>query len=205
VVSRESASIPFADTGHATLSAIACATAFPEVLQTRVFLVPSKRKRRLGFCACHQGLDHRAWSERGKFFIGHGAFRSSDCLCLFLSALQTGSSGWRAGGWNNDDVVLELSSVLKANDESLRRHQPPQQRQQRPKPPPMHHLFSRMEFIRATGNGNRAQQLNEVDVDEDPGLESLVADDQYLNSLSNTKAEEERGGWLESDDIEDFE
>ena len=69
----------------------------------------------------------------------------------------------------------------------------------------MHHLFSRMEFTRATGNGIRAQQLNEGDVDADQGFETLVADDQYLNSPWNTKADEEKGGWLESDDIEDFE
>jgi cell cycle checkpoint protein len=125
-------------------------------------------------------------------------------FALFLSALQTGSSGWRPGGWSHDEVVLELSSVLKASDADLRRDQPSQQ-QQRFKPPPMHYFFSRMEFMRASGNGIRAQQLNEGDIDADQGFESLVA--EYPNpavSASNTKSDEGKGGWLESDDIEDF-
>lgn len=65
-----------------------------------------------------------------------------------------------------------------------------------------------MEFTRATGNGIRSQQLNEGDVGLDQEFESLVNSDRHLNhtsAQSNKKADEDQGGWLGSDDIEDFE
>jgi len=119
----------------------------------------------------------------------------------FLSLMQTGGSGWRAGGWSNGDIVLELSSILKASDAESRRHQLSQP--QVFKPPSMHHLFSRMEFTRTTGNGIRSQQLDEGDVGLHQEFESLV--NGHTSSQSNTKAVKDQGGWLESDDIEDFE
>lgn len=61
-----------------------------------------------------------------------------------------------------------------------------------------------MELTRATGNGIGAQQLNEGDVGLEQDFESLVDGDRYTSSYSNIKADEDKGGWLESDDIEDF-
>ncbi len=105
---------------------------------------------------------------------------------------------WRAGGWTKTDVILELGAVLKAQD-SL--HLPVSR-----KPPTLHRLFSKMEFVRSTdasgGNGVRAVQLDE---DEDAfyvsgggGGDDLVLD------LEKKQRDEQNGGWLETDDIEEF-
>ena len=126
-------------------------------------------------------------------------------IFFFVSVLQAGDSGWRAGGWSNNEFVLELSSILKASDAEPRRHQSSQPQQQTFKPPPIHRLFSRMDFTRATGNGIRSQQLNEGDLGLDQEFESLVNVDRHLNSQSVKKPDEDKGGWLGSDDIEDFE
>ena len=60
-----------------------------------------------------------------------------------------------------------------------------------------------MEFTRTTGNGIQSQQLDEGDVGPDQEFEILV--NGHTGSQSNTKADKDQGGWLESDDIEDFE
>ncbi|KAF8154728.1 Rad17 cell cycle checkpoint protein-domain-containing protein [Crassisporium funariophilum] len=99
-------------------------------------------------------------------------------------------SGWRAGGWSKNEVVLDLGGVLKAKDlvhgHSVGR------------PPAGHKLFSRMDWVRG-GKSVRAQQLVEGDVEEQRELED---DGQIFGHTLLTA--EERGGWLEGDDIEDF-
>ncbi|KDR70220.1 hypothetical protein GALMADRAFT_255090 [Galerina marginata CBS 339.88] len=110
---------------------------------------------------------------------------------LAESEIRRDSSGWRTGGWTKNDVVLELGGVLKAQDIFL---------DHKSKPPHMHRLFSRLEFSR-TGSFSRAQQLNEGDVEADQGFD---LDDRDLDLISPSKTKEETGGWLESDDIDEF-
>lgn len=62
----------------------------------------------------------------------------------------------------------------------------------------MHRLFSRMEFTR-TGGAARSQQLDEAGL-PDQGVELDLSFDVPTPALTK----EEMGGWLESDDIEDF-
>ncbi|KAF9481743.1 Rad17-domain-containing protein [Pholiota conissans] len=101
--------------------------------------------------------------------------------------------GWRAGGWTKNDVILELGGVLKAREANPNKSLSPI--------PPVHRLFSRMEFTR-TGNTGRLQQFNEGDLLAD----EMPEHDPYYDAISPTSrhGEKEQGGWLESDDIDDF-
>ena len=117
---------------------------------------------------------------------------------IFLSSLNEtdcsfqDASGWRAGGWSKTDVVLELGGILKAIDAVQSPHS------SSIKPPPKHKLFSKLEFIRG-GSDVNAQQLEELDVAE-PGQHLFDKDD----ALDTYTRQEQQGGWLDSDDIEDF-
>jgi cell cycle checkpoint protein len=89
-------------------------------------------------------------------------------------------------------VVLELGGILKAKDAI-----------QSPafssfKPPPIHKLFSRLEFIRG-GSDVYAQQLEESDIAESG--QQHFDEDEAPNTYTR---KEQQGGWLDSDDIEDF-
>ncbi|PPQ88176.1 hypothetical protein CVT25_005141 [Psilocybe cyanescens] len=104
-------------------------------------------------------------------------------------------SGWRAGGWSKKDVVLELGGVLKAQDA--------QQNQTFSKPPSLHRRFSQMVFTR-TGNIVRASQLDErEDFQADQELD-VNRDLDFVSPSLSSKPKEEKGGWLESDDIDEF-
>ncbi|KAK0450286.1 Rad17 cell cycle checkpoint protein-domain-containing protein [Desarmillaria tabescens] len=96
-------------------------------------------------------------------------------------------AGWRTGGWSKTDVPIELGGVLKARDAS---HYVTVI-----KGPPGHRSFSNMMFVRAMEGA--AEQLGEAEAD---GRE--VEDDVFLNREDETASR--KGGWLESDDIEDF-
>ncbi|KAF8811186.1 P-loop containing nucleoside triphosphate hydrolase protein [Phlegmacium glaucopus] len=113
------------------------------------------------------------------------------------SELAKDMTGWRVGGWSKIDVVLELGGILKAKDAV----QSPASSSF--KPPPVHKLFSEMKFIRG-GSSVNAQQLDEADIvengqhfDED---ESLGIDTHPMM----TKDQQQQGGWLDTDDIEEF-
>ncbi|KAF8811191.1 hypothetical protein BYT27DRAFT_7221588 [Phlegmacium glaucopus] len=113
------------------------------------------------------------------------------------SELAKDLAGWRVGGWSKIDVVLELGGILKAKDAV----QSPASSSF--KPPPLHKLFSEMKFIRG-GSSVNAQQLDEADIvenghnfDED---ESLGIDAHPMM----TKDQQQQGGWLDTDDIEEF-
>lgn len=96
-------------------------------------------------------------------------------------------------GWTKNDVVLELGGIFKAH-QSRRNHDF--------KVPPSHSLFSCMQFTR-TGNAVRAQQIDEGN---SPHLsqEEVVQEGLFNDTEIPPRAREETGGWLESDDIEDF-
>jgi len=106
------------------------------------------------------------------------------------------NSGWRAGGWSKTAVALELPGILKARDLALPTlgNHPPESNA-----PRSHRLFSRLPFVR--GQDERLSQLNEGDVDTNSGLGDF---DMDLDAVREAK-EEHEGGWLQSDDIEDFE
>ena len=90
-------------------------------------------------------------------------------------------------------MALELGGILKAMDAT--QSFPPSSPS---KPPPIHKLFSRMEFIRG-GSGVNAQLLEEADIAE----AGQYFDEDETETRSMTK-EQQQGGWLDSDDIEEF-
>jgi len=76
------------------------------------------------------------------------------------------------------------------------------------KPPTLHRLFSKMEFVHSTDasgrNGVRAVQLDE---DEDVFSVSLSGGgggEDLMVDLEKRQQDEQNGGWLETDDIEEF-
>jgi len=89
-------------------------------------------------------------------------------------------------------MVLELGGILKAKDAS---------RASSPfKPPPIHKLFSKLEFIRG-GSSVHAQQLEESNTAE---AGQYFNEDETLDTYTRSMTKEQQGGWLDSDDIEDF-
>ncbi|KAF9043051.1 Rad17 cell cycle checkpoint protein-domain-containing protein [Panaeolus papilionaceus] len=117
---------------------------------------------------------------------------------LLEGATSTEDSGWRVGGWSTNEVILELGGVLKARDLMQDKTSAMSRRM---KPPPSHRSFSRMEFVRG-GAESRAGQLNERDVDE--GFAESGDGWTGLENGDVSQRETTDGGWLESDDIEDF-
>ena len=70
------------------------------------------------------------------------------------------------------------------------------------KPPASHRLFSRLDYVRGM-DGISAQQLEEKQCFEDEPNFGDGSDDLF--PLSTYSHEQNVGGWLESDEIEDFE
>jgi cell cycle checkpoint protein len=86
--------------------------------------------------------------------------------------------------------MLEVGPILKAIDMTAS----PSRR-----PPNAHRLFSKMEFVRG-GNSPQVQQLDENDEPMYNGGDEEAQTENFLSSV----VEKRMGGWLESDDIEDF-
>jgi hypothetical protein len=84
-------------------------------------------------------------------------------------------------------MVLEVGPILKAIDLTG-----PASR----RPPKAHKLFSKMEFMR----GGENSQMQQLDEDDGP----LADEAAQFESVPSCLGEEPRGGWLESDEIEDF-
>jgi cell cycle checkpoint protein len=101
------------------------------------------------------------------------------------------TTGWRAGGWSKTDMVLELGGILKAKDAS--------HTSSSFKPPPVHKLFSKFEFVRG-GSSVHAQKLEELSIAE---AGQYFEEDETLY-ITRSMTKEQQGGWLDSDDIEDF-
>jgi cell cycle checkpoint protein len=100
--------------------------------------------------------------------------------------------GRRVCGWTKNDIVLELGGILKAHQSQSNRDF---------KAPPSHALFSRIQFTR-TGSAVRAQQIGEGDSAH--LSQEVVQQGLFDDTETPAPAREETGGWLESDDIEDF-
>ena len=90
-------------------------------------------------------------------------------------------------------MVLELGGILKAKDVS--------HTSSSFKPPPIHKLFSKLEFVRG-GSSVYAQQLEESNIAE---AGEYFDEDESLDTYTPSMTKEQQGGWLDSDDIEDFE
>lgn len=88
-------------------------------------------------------------------------------------------------------MVLELGGILKAKD-ALHASSF--------KPPLTHKLFSKLEFIRE-GSSVHAQQLEESNIAE---AGQHFDEDETLDTYTYPMTKEQQGGWLDSDDIEDF-
>ncbi|KAJ3560339.1 hypothetical protein NP233_g10904 [Leucocoprinus birnbaumii] len=96
--------------------------------------------------------------------------------------------------WSKLEVALELGVVLKLK-----------QAQQRgalgmDKFPSSHSLFSRLTFT--TGDGQRGQQVDEDVVDD--GDQLAAEDDLNIGIGKKDDGDGATGGWLDSDDIEEF-
>jgi cell cycle checkpoint protein len=89
-------------------------------------------------------------------------------------------------------MVIELGGILKAKDASYAASSF--------KPPPIHKLFSKLEFIRG-GSSVHPQQLEESNIVE---AGQHFDEDETLDTYTCSMTKEQLGGWLDSDDIEDF-
>lgn len=114
------------------------------------------------------------------------------CCVVMTDITVSFQDGRRVCGWTKNDIVLELGGILKAH-QSRRNHDF--------KAPPSHSLFSRMQFTR-TGGAFRAQQIDEGDSAH--LTQEVVREGLFDDTETPPPAREEIGGWLESDDIEDF-
>ncbi|KAJ7148701.1 Rad17 cell cycle checkpoint protein-domain-containing protein [Mycena crocata] len=103
---------------------------------------------------------------------------------------STDGEGLRLGGWSRTEVVTELGGVLKARDT----------KQARPQAPPSHRLFSNLQFV----SGAENKGLRQLGEGETPSDNVEVPEDNGARGGWAADVEEGGGGWLESDDIEDF-
>ncbi|KII85455.1 hypothetical protein PLICRDRAFT_56696 [Plicaturopsis crispa FD-325 SS-3] len=110
-------------------------------------------------------------------------------LATTPSAGETGGTAWRAGGWTKREIAMELGGVLKARDK---------QRSAAPGPA-THRLFSSLPFVRGGDSGGIL--LREGD---DAGEDDALDEDADAGLGGAAKVQENDGGWLAGDDIEDF-
>jgi len=94
--------------------------------------------------------------------------------------------------WNIIDIVTEIGGVLKAREHVVTRS----------RPPASHRLFSQLMFAR--GDGESGQQLEEEDLGNDMPDGMLDLELAELESKGSGLGDVAHGGWLETDDIEDF-
>ncbi|KAG5636457.1 hypothetical protein H0H81_007964 [Sphagnurus paluster] len=91
----------------------------------------------------------------------------------------------RHSGWSYAEVALELGGVLRVYDESGAI----------PRPPVSHRLFSKMRFGPAGSLGNVLGERDDPD---------LVEDTDYVAPIARDMRTDTDGGWLPTDDIEEF-
>ncbi|KAI0689660.1 Rad17 cell cycle checkpoint protein-domain-containing protein [Cytidiella melzeri] len=90
--------------------------------------------------------------------------------------------------WTQREIAVEMGGLLKASDVSGSKVF---------KPPPTHQRFSRLVFTR--GMTNVTDILDDKDV-----VPNTTGEDEIDCEESRVDPEKAPGGWLESDDIEDF-
>ncbi|KAK7062650.1 RFC checkpoint protein Rad17 [Paramarasmius palmivorus] len=106
--------------------------------------------------------------------------------------VSVNQSDWDIGRWSPQLIATDLGAVLKTKD--FRAGDP---RAPSAIPPVTHHRFSHLRFVQS---GFEGRQVDESDTG--PGDESVV--DQESGFCVDAQTEVHDGGWLESDDIEDF-
>jgi hypothetical protein len=108
------------------------------------------------------------------------------CLDLTLPPSQS-KEEYPLSGWSKAAVATELGAILKAWDMAG----------VQPQAPSSHRTFSNLIFRRAGGeNGMHLEEGDTVDMPE--------AEESPPERGRNARADQSEGGWLESDDIEDF-
>ncbi|KAJ3520257.1 hypothetical protein NM688_g9188 [Phlebia brevispora] len=94
-------------------------------------------------------------------------------------------------GWTRQDIATDIGAVLRARDsaDTLRM-----------RPPSSHRLFSRLQFTRdASSSAEIADDQNIVQEDK-----MLFEENMPTAGAEAAQSDADRGGWLDSDDIEDF-
>ncbi|KAG7092916.1 hypothetical protein E1B28_009221 [Marasmius oreades] len=109
----------------------------------------------------------------------------------------SGPLGWDISRWSPSLIATELAAVLKIRDGH-----------RSGRPPSSHRLFSALKFVKpALSAGSSAQQLGENEGGmEDEALETIAEREEggLWNEEHQDNLRENVGGWLDSDDIEEF-
>lgn len=120
-------------------------------------------------------------------------------------------SGWRTGGWSSLEVATEIGGVLRAREAHNDQNSQSGASQHQKRAPHTHRLFSHLPFSKGSGSGQTLGENEDGEVDA--ALASHLALDEdhaggsgIHTSWDREKEEEQtKTGWLEEDDIEDFE
>ncbi|KAF8529721.1 Rad17-domain-containing protein [Hysterangium stoloniferum] len=100
----------------------------------------------------------------------------------------------RVRGWSKDEIILEMGSALKVLD-SCGAAAPPQ----------THRHFSTLSFIHPAKMPGGLQRMRQLGESEEPSEYFTSAEPSGLaQTLELTKATGSIGGWLETDEIQDF-
>ncbi|KAJ7856757.1 Rad17 cell cycle checkpoint protein-domain-containing protein [Mycena olivaceomarginata] len=107
-------------------------------------------------------------------------------------AVARENEGWRLGGWSRTEVATGLGGVLKARDA----------KQTQTQAPGSHRLFSSLPFV-SGGDSRGLSQLGEGDLPPSDNVD-VPDDGGARGGWAHVEDVDEGGGWLDSDDIEDF-
>jgi hypothetical protein len=95
------------------------------------------------------------------------------------------------GSWSNDTIAIDFGGVLRARDALGCQ----------PLPPSSHRLFSKLVFMKE----KRLQGVQIVEGDHGGDMrEEAGGEQQTEQERKRAGLDEPDGGWLESDDIEEF-
>ena len=113
-----------------------------------------------------------------------------------MVALQPEDGEVGFGRWNLTEIATDIGGVLKAREYTNTRD----------RPPASHRLFSQLAF--STNGDHGIQQLGENDVGNEMDEACLddvgFGEDVRRGYLKPEVSEAMGGGWLESDDIDEF-
>ncbi|KAF5364946.1 hypothetical protein D9758_008130 [Tetrapyrgos nigripes] len=125
-------------------------------------------------------------------------------------------AGWNISGWTHRNIAIELGGVLKARD-TARIISPNQYSSTSSMVPRNHRVFSSMQFTYPSGSGSdfgstmRTEQVDDTEDGREPYSDGAIPleEQQEMGMLQDgevweKKLEINEGGWLESDDIDDF-
>lgn len=107
------------------------------------------------------------------------------------------SQARNGGSWSTAEVATEMGGVLKARDLMT------SSRSGSAQAPSSHRLFSTLTFVYGS-NAVVSQTLGEADVDERGDAMNDEDELRLEDGGASRQSDSHDGGWLESDDIEDF-